>query len=381
MQIQPGTLSMREKVDVLLREDGWLEAAMAIPEKKKGSVGRNRTYPSSAWTLWSDLRDIFDSHTAVERELGRGERWRYIRRELPRLRPELPELPPRAPRRQAFEYMRDRFLATDEGIERLAQIHAEVSTGQAKEGGNLDPDGGGSFTHPEITRTLYGDGKVVTPLYTSKPGETVTNQETGKVRELRFDPDASFYTEGGGDKVYGNKVAIVSTRGDDGRYILGIEHVGKGKDEPNAMLDILRRLKPYAPGAQALVWDMAVRGEHIQTVLTEIGLVPVVQVHAKKNPDGKKGRKKGTFVPKTADLEDLSMQMPDGTTRIVHIAAFNGAASVKELTETGEPHYEILECVRIQRHEDKNAYRWYGYYRLPQDFGGQEISASASRER
>jgi hypothetical protein len=169
MQIQPGTLSMREKVDVLLREDGWLEAAMAIPEKKKGSVGRNRTYPSFVWTLWSDLRDIFGSHTAVERELGRGERWRYIRRELPRLRPELPELPPRAPRRQAFEYMRDRFLATDEGIERLAQIHAEVSTGQAKEGGNLDPDGGGSFTHPEITRTLYGDGKVVTPLYTSKP--------------------------------------------------------------------------------------------------------------------------------------------------------------------------------------------------------------------
>src|SRR4029453_1967991 len=113
-----------------------------------------------------------------------------------------------------------------------------------------------------------------------------------------------------------------------------------------AMLDILRGLKPHVPAAQALVWDMAVRGEHIQTILTEIGLVPGVRVPAKKNPEGKEGRRNGTFVPKTTDLEDLSVQMPDGTTRMVHIAAFNGAASVKDLTDTGEPHYEILECVR-----------------------------------
>jgi hypothetical protein len=106
--------------------------------------------------------------------------------------------------------------------------------------------------------------------------------------------------------------------------------------------------------------------------------VPVVQVHAKENPNGKtgrkrKGRRKGTYVPKTLDLEDIDVTMPDGTTGIAHLAAYDGAASVKTLTETGEPHYELLECVRIQRHPDKRRYRWFGYYRLPEEYGGQIV--------
>ena len=35
------------------------------------------------------------------------------------------------------------------------------AVGHAKEAGNLDPDGAGSPTHPEITRTFYGDGKTI----------------------------------------------------------------------------------------------------------------------------------------------------------------------------------------------------------------------------
>ena len=82
----------------------------------------------------------------------------------------------------------------------------------------------------------------------------------------------------------------------------------------------------------------------------------------------------GTFVPKAADLEDITVRMPDGTSRVVHIAAYNGAASIKELTESGEPYYQVMECARIQRHDDKHRYRWYGYYRLPEEYGDQEIS-------
>jgi hypothetical protein len=253
-----------------------------------------------------------------------------------------------------------------------------VAVRKAQEGGNLDPAGGGSFTHPEITRTLYGDGKVVTPLYTPKPGDIVTNEETGEVRALRFDPDAAWHVEGGGDMVYGTKFAFVSTRRDEGRFILGIEHVDN--DEPIAMLDILRRIREYDRGGmQALVYDMAVRGSHIQLILTEIGIVPVVQVHAKKKLEDekgrkKKGRKKGTYIPKTADLDDIEVTMPDGTTEVVHIAAYDGAASVKTINEVGMPHYELLECMRIQRNPNKRRYRWYGYYRLPEKYGRKLIS-------
>lgn len=375
MEIEDGTLSVKEKIDVVLRDDGWVEAAAVIPEKMNGSVGCPRLYPNRTWTLWSDLRDIWESHTGVQRELGRGGWWRYIRREDRRLHPGLPPLPLRPPTRQAFEYVRNTYLATDEAIARSAEIHTQVAVRKAKEGGNLDPGGRGSFTHPAIERTAYGDGKVVTALYSAKPGDTVTNRETGEVRELRFDPDAGWHAEGGGDLVHGTKFAFLSTRRAEGRFILGVEHVEKGKGEPIVMLEILRRIREHDQGGmQALVYDMAVRGTHIQLILTEIGIVPVVQVHAKRNPEGKEGRKKRTYIPKAADLDDRPVVMPDGTTQIVHIAAYDGAASVKTFTETGEPHYERLECTRIQPHKDKHGYRWYGYYRLPEEYGGRVIS-------
>jgi hypothetical protein len=374
MPIEDGTLSVRERVDVALRDDANFAAAVVIPPKEKGSVGRSRTYPEFIWTLWPVLRDIFGSHRAVERELGRGGWWRDISRDLGRLRPDLPKLPRKPPRRQDYEYMRDRYLATDEAISRSLEIHTEVSIRQAKEGGNLDPHGGGSFTHPEITRCLYGDGKVITPLYKAKPGTTTVNRKTGEVREVRSDPDARLYTEGGGDTVRGIKFAMVSTRRPEGRFIVAIEHVGKDRDEAKAALQMLRRAKPHAPGAQAVVWDQILRGVHINTILTEIGLIPVVGVHAKENPSRGKGRRAGTFVPKTVDLDDIEVHMPDGTTRVAHVAACNGAASLKEIVETGEPYYGPLERVRIQRPEDKEGYRCYGSYRLPEEYGGRLIT-------
>ncbi len=66
-------------------------------------------------------------------------------------------------------------------------------------------------------------------------------------------------------------------------------------DEAVAALKLLRRLQPNAPGAQAVVWDMILRGEHLQTILTEFGLIPIVKVHAKENPDGGEGRRAGNY--------------------------------------------------------------------------------------
>jgi hypothetical protein len=354
---------------VALRDEAMFAAAAVIPPKVEGSVGRRRTYPDFVWMLWPELRAIFGSHTAVERELRRGGWWDYIRRELRRLRPDLPSLPAKPPRRQDYEYMRDRYLATDEAIELELELHTRLATEQAKEAGNLDPAGGGSFTHPELSRTLYGDGKVITPLYKSETGR-VTDRRTGEVREVRKDPDAGRHTEGGGDKVWGLKFAMTSTRRPEGRFILAAERVAKGKDEAKGALEMLRRIKPLAPGAQAVVWDRILRGTHIQTILTEIGIVPVVGVHAKESENPESGRR----VSKTADLDDFTVTMPDGSTRTVHIAACEGWASVKELTETGDPHYEPLDLVRLHRNPDKAKYRWYGDYTLPEEYGGAEIT-------
>jgi hypothetical protein len=63
----------------------------------------------------------------------------------------------------------------------------------------------------------------------------------------------------------------------------------------------------------AVVWDMILRGEHLSVIMNELGLVAVVGVHAPSNPDGKKGRQAGTYVPKTVDLDDIDVTMPDGS--------------------------------------------------------------------
>lgn len=56
------------------------------------------------------------------------------------------------------------------------------------------------------------------------------------------------------------------------------------------------------------------------------------------------------------------------------LAAHNGAVAIKEVTETGDPFYTDLSCVRIQRHKDKTAFHWYGAFRLPAEYGGGEIT-------
>jgi hypothetical protein len=61
------------------------------------------------------------------------------------------------------------------------------------------------------------------------------------VREVRFDSDAAWHTEGGGDRVWGLKVVTISVRTDEGRIMLGAEHVEN--DEAEAALALLRRIR------------------------------------------------------------------------------------------------------------------------------------------
>lgn len=211
MSMEDGTLSVRERVDVVLRDDAVFAAASVIPPKREGTVGRRRTYPDQVWTMWPELRAIFGSHTAVERELGRGNWWAYIRRELRRLRPELPALPAKSPRRQDYEYMRERYLATEEGIRLATELHTKLATEQAKEAGNLDPDGGGSFTHPEITpcprstgagRSMYGSTRMPMTIAdtSTAPRISVLSRRARRTSpaSMSFAPTPSRSTGGGG---------------------------------------------------------------------------------------------------------------------------------------------------------------------------------------
>ena len=184
MRNSPLTASTREKVIAACRNPAIYELAKAIPEQ--GASGRSRTYPSFVWLLWQEFFSIFGTHRAVERELGRGGWWDLVRREVRGMFPDDPSmwLPSKTPRRQHFEYYRNRYMQRDDVAERLLELHRQVSGAQAAELGILDPTGEGSVTHPAVSRTLYGDGKVITPSIGHSPAPHVSTVRP--VRSARY---------------------------------------------------------------------------------------------------------------------------------------------------------------------------------------------------
>jgi hypothetical protein len=78
------------------------------------------------------------------------------------------DLPAEPMWRHHYLYGRNRHLSDPVVLAELAEIHRKVAADQARELGLLDENGPGSWTHPDPTRVVYGDGKVVTPLFKAK---------------------------------------------------------------------------------------------------------------------------------------------------------------------------------------------------------------------
>jgi hypothetical protein len=87
-------------------------------------------------------------------------------------------------RRHHYLYGRDRYLTDHAVLDELQALHRRIATSQARELGLLDPDGPGSWTHPDPSRMLHADGKVVTPLFKARPGEVRVDKTTGEVIPL-----------------------------------------------------------------------------------------------------------------------------------------------------------------------------------------------------
>ena len=133
------------------------------------------------------------------------------------------------------------------------------------------------------------------------------------------------------------------------------------------------RLAPHVDGAQGVIYDTALRGVHHQTMLRELGLLPINRVTAAKaNP--KTPRRNERRVEKSAHVEDRTITVA-GTPITITLYARGGAVGIGELTETGDLTYTELPRVRTHRNRDKNGqYRWYNDYQLPDRYENQTIT-------
>jgi hypothetical protein len=366
-------VSTLEQVEAILRNDAVYELAELIPDPPREHGGRKAQYPAFMLIVYEALISVFRSARRVEAELAHPVVWDLIRRIVRERRPRDTSrwLPAEPMRRHHYLYGRERLLLPirEQLRDRFEQIAARQAVTDL---GLCEPTGAGSVTHPELERMLYADGKVVTPLWKAKPGDTRVDKTTGELRPLRFEADAALHVTGSGEPAWGTKHVMVAVRNDQihGRMILSVASVPDVGGEAAVALGCIGRLTPLLPGALGVIYDGAFRGVHLVELLRERGLLPIVPVTAASG--GRHAKK--PRVERTVLVGPGSIRRTDGTSDDCILYAEAGALCLGELDATGEVTLVRLERAKLEpRRNLDGSWRWYGVYTVPDDAGGGTI--------
>lgn len=192
---------------------------------------------------------------------------------------------------------------------------------------------------------------------------------------IRYEADAALHFEGDGEAAWGTKFVMVATRSRIGRFILDLDRVPDPGSEAKVAVSCFERLAPHVPGAQAIVYDTALRGVHHQTILRELGFVPVNMVAAAQTFGSKTLKRKIKRREKTVHVEDKEVTQPDGSTVTLRLVSEAGAIGLMRPTEAGDLRFMPLVRKRTHRmRSESGLYRWYNDYRLPEYLGGGQIT-------
>lgn len=371
MKGRPFTGATLDKLEALVQNPVLFDLAEQIPIPAARAGGRPRDYPAFVYLLFGALVSVYNSARQAEAELAHPTVWALLRTELEAAWPgdESRRLPAKPMRRHHWSYFRDRYLCDPHVWERVKDAFVRGSCRQAvDELGLCRPGGPGSLTHPDLSRCLYGDGKVITPLFKHGPGDTWVHPETGEVRQRRFDPDAKPYKTGGSkDFVVGSKIVHVGVRSDQTyqRMILSLDLEAGG--EAKVAVELFREVAALLPGAQTVTYDRAFRGTHLNALLHEIGLLPICKVLAASKGGGRAGgpRKEHVKWVETKKVLDQDHGM-----HTVPLYARAGALCWADVAADGSEVYVRLKRRQLKRALNRDGtYRFYGMYRLPSRFG------------
>ena len=367
-----GTL---EQLEALIGNDELFALAAAVPSPDAARGGRRRTYPPYMWLLFDALLSVYGSARRVETELSHPLVWEHLRSLVAQRLPDQP-LPSIPMRRHHYLYGRTTWLTHPEVLPRLRAVHQHCAEAQAQQLGLLDPDGPGSWTRPDLSRMIYADGKVITPLFKAHPGDRIIDRNTGEIRPARAERDAGLHFEGTGETAWGTKWVIVAVRSEavHGRIILDTDWVPSPGGEAAVAMGCFRGIADRCPGAMGVIYDTALRGVHHQTLLRDLGLLPVNRVTAAKAGARKPRRAEGQRVEKSTHVEDRQVTLSDGTTTTVSLFAQGGAVGIGTLTASGDLLFTPLKRVRTHRKRDKTKYRWYNDLELPEHLGRKQIT-------
>jgi hypothetical protein len=358
--------SSMEKLEAIICCPATYLLADVLPDKPH--MGRPRDYPRFMWIVYHQLVNyVWESARRVETELNNELVWRFMRNKVTEQFPDDPGmwLPAKPMRRHHYTHALT-YIREPEILEQMKLLEREQAIKLAIMIGLFDEGSPASWTHPSRDKFLQADGKVVAPIYKARRGTTVTDRETGEIRHVRSDPDATMHTVGGGDHRFGTKFAIVSARTQHQRVVLDHEYVPAKGDggEAGMAMRCFERLAPGLPGAQGVNYDMAMRGTHIDRGMRELGWLILTKVHGTREAQGD---------PRTWHIEDLEIRGNGGETITLSIYARDGAPGIRAVDETGQDIFIPLRRASTRRRGASGRYRFYGEYFLPEDHGGHKV--------
>ena len=214
--------STAETITALLHSPELYALGDLLPERC--AVGRPREHPGWSVLLYGALARHYRSGARAHAELHSPQVWSHVQTQAAHAARTLGVAAPSAlapPTWSTWVTARNRHLTTDEGLGRVAEVHLQEASALAHGLGLCLTTGGGSWSHPAKTRTAYGDGTLVTPMYRPPDALRQTLPDgsvqvlypdpiTGELLETptrRYDPDAAEHHGKGGPAHATNYVA------------------------------------------------------------------------------------------------------------------------------------------------------------------------------
>ncbi|WP_157210207.1 hypothetical protein [Nocardioides aequoreus] len=323
-------------------------------------VGRRPENPAYVVLAYGVMARILRSGIRVELDLAEGHTWAAARNLMIRTIAERGlDLPPpgaRPPKWDHWRFLRNHHLATEDGLGLLGREFPPIAVAAARRIGLLDPHGPGSLTHPDQTRVTYGDGTLVRPLYRPPAAVTVENDDgttsiaypdprTGQLLAApphRFDPDLQAH-HGRAGPVLTHGYVCWHARGPHPyeRIDLAAGHIPAPGAEAATAVELLRDVHRAAgTGIQLVVYDGALRGTHIETIMRNYGYAVLAKQHADAAGDDREGlslvKTPNGHRARSIPLGTIAHDLPNRTCRH-HIAAAAGQVVEIDLDDSGDP--------------------------------------------
>lgn len=374
--VRPRGLTTHEQITAIFRLPALYELAEVLPGRHPS--GRPANHPGYLLLAYGVLARVFRSGIRVEAELAQPAVWAHIVAtvaDMAAARPDLdiPPPGPRSPGWDAYRYARNKHLTDPETLADLQHAFTALAVEQAQGMGLLNPSGAGSLCHPDRSRTVYGDGTVVRPLYRPPTATRSTDPATGVTTisykaadgtmttapPRRHDPDVAVH-HGHTGPVQGQNFVAFYVRGDapHQRVVLAVDRVPAPGQEAETAVGIVGKLhEAVGSGLQAVVYDGAFRGRHLDQLMTECGVVVVNKVHASGKTAVRRGKTGAAAGPRWLALGTWEHGDDAGPCRHL-LAAVDGAVCETGLDEEGKP--TVLQ--RLVRRQVKRPRRTSGRY-------------------